>query len=80
LELWDAQTARRIALQKKELHCTMDIISLGNVDLNLIQKRFLQEVDTNVIALIGAPDKWKSGFDAIGCLVSEAWQGVEGTS
>lgn len=77
LELWDAQTARRIALQKKELHCTKDIISLGNVDLNLIQKRFLQEVDTNVIALIGAPEKWKSGFDSIGCLVAEAWQGIE---
>lgn len=77
LELWDAQTARRIALQKKELHCTKEIISLGNVDLNLIQKRLLQEVDTQVIALIGAPEKWKSGFDGIGCLVAEAWQGVE---
>jgi hypothetical protein len=77
LELWDAQTARRIALQKKELHCTKEIISLGNVDLNLIQKRLLQEVDTKVIALIGAPEKWKAGFDAIGCLVAEAWQGVE---
>lgn len=77
LELWDAQTARRIALQKKELHCTKQLISLGNVDLNLIQRRFLQELDCRVIALIGAPEKWKAGFDAVGCLVAEAWQGVE---
>lgn len=77
LELWDAQTARRVALQKKELHCTKEIISLGNVDLNLIQKRLLQEVDARVVVLVGAPEKWSSGFDTTGGLIAKTWQGIE---
>jgi hypothetical protein len=77
LDLWDAQTARRIALQKKELNCPWQIVSIGNVDLNLIQKRFLQEIETTVTTLIGAPEKWKGGFDAAGCLVAEAWQTLD---
>lgn len=77
LELWDAQTARRVALQKKELNCQKQIVCVGNADLNLIQKRFLKESEAEVHILIGAPENWKNGFDDTGCLVAEAWQTVE---
>jgi RecB family exonuclease len=77
LELWDAQTARRIALQKNELQSSNQIILIGNVDLNRIQKNLLEYLGKQVTVLVGAPESWHRGFDNTGCLLAEAWHAIE---
>lgn len=74
LHLWDAQTARLVAIQKKEPQTDRDIILLGMVDMNTALRRMLDLVAPRVTALIVAPQDEAGRFDDYGCLIPEAWQ------
>lgn len=74
LELWDAQTARLVAIQKKEPKTDRDVVLLGMVDANTALRRMLDFVAPRVTALVIAPQDLSSQFDDYGCLIPEAWQ------
>jgi ATP-dependent exoDNAse (exonuclease V) beta subunit len=73
-DLWDIQTARRYAIDKKEPKSDSDILVVGAVDLNRAQRSFLEAVRERVTILIGAPSSWGEGFDEFGTLRSGFWQ------
>ncbi len=75
--LWDVQSARRFAIDNKEVRTDHEIILVGAVDLNRAQRRFLSEVADSVRVLIGAPESYAAGFNQDGTLASEYWQDIE---
>ncbi len=72
--LWDLQTARRYAIDQKEVKSEREIILIGAVDLNQAQRRFLDQVAEDVQVLVGAPKSFEGGFHADGTLSPEFWQ------
>ena len=76
LELWDVQTARIVAIQKKEVKTDSTIVLVGTVDMNLTQKRILDLVSDNVVSLVFAPESHHHLFDQYGCLHSKRWKDV----
>lgn len=75
--LWDLQTARRFAIDQKEVNTDKDIILIGAVDLNRAQRRFLDAVSSQVRVLIGASLAFQSGFHSDGSLIPDFWQDLE---
>jgi hypothetical protein len=75
--LWDIQSARRFAIDHKEVQTDREIILIGAVDLNRAQRRFLGAVADSVQVLIGAPLSYAAGFDEDGTLRPEYWQDIE---
>ena len=75
--LWDRQTARVVAVRKREIRTTADIILVGTADMNRILRNMLDQVRTQVTALIHAPPAWHDRFDEYGCLRPEAWQQLQ---
>ncbi len=75
--LWDVQSARRFAIDNKEVRTDLEIILVGAVDLNRAQRRFLSVVADSVRVLIGAPESYAAGFNPDGTLASEYWQDIE---
>jgi hypothetical protein len=73
LQLWDIQTARLVAIEKREPVAQHDIILIGAVDLNGALRQMLNQVADRVTALIGAPRELEAAFDAHGCLLIPAW-------
>ncbi|WP_425614618.1 PD-(D/E)XK nuclease family protein [Anatilimnocola sp. NA78] len=76
LKVWDAQTARLVAIEKKEPQTDCDVLLLGMVDMNTALRKMLDLVAPQVTALIVAPEKEVERFDSHGCLVPEAWQAL----
>lgn len=77
LEVWDAQTARLVAIDRNECVCDHNIVLLATVDMNLTLRSMLDQVRSKVTALVFAPEEWSSRFDELGCLKPETWEGVE---
>ncbi len=73
LELWDQQTARRVAIRDNECMTDRPIVLLGTADLNRQQRLMLDQVGEHVTALVFAPDALADRFDEHGCLKPEAW-------
>ena len=76
LQLWDIQTARLVAVQRRECRTDCDLILIGAVDMTITLRRMLDQVADRVTALVFAPESWSSRFDDHGCLVPAAWQTV----
>ncbi|MBI2481544.1 MAG: PD-(D/E)XK nuclease family protein, partial [Planctomycetia bacterium] len=76
LDLWDKQTARLVAIHKRECQIARDLIVIGTVDMNVATRQMLDQVADRVTALIFAPSEWDSRFDEHGCLLSAVWQDV----
>jgi RecB family exonuclease len=76
LQLWDVQTARLVAIEKRECHTDYDIVLIGTVDLNGTLRAMLQQVATNVTTYIHAPEELSEHFDEFGCLIPEVWNEV----
>jgi ATP-dependent helicase/nuclease subunit B len=74
LDLWDAQTARLVAIKYKEPKTDRDLVLLGMADMNRTLRQMLDLVVARVTALIVAPESWAAKFDGHGCLFPEAWQ------
>jgi ATP-dependent helicase/nuclease subunit B len=76
-QLWDKQTARLVAIQKREIRTDKDIVLIGMVDLNTAQRQMLDQVANRVTALVFAPPELADRFDEHGCLIPSAWTAAE---
>lgn len=74
--VWDLQTARKIAVEKREVATDQDVILIGSVDLNRTMRSMLDLVADRVTALVHAPEDQSPLFDDYGCLVAKKWQDV----
>ena len=76
LDLWDRQTARRVAVEHDECQADRDIVLIGTVDINLTMRRMLESdrVAARVTALVHAPESLGDHFDPLGCLVADRWR------
>ena len=70
LGLWDQQTARLVAIERRECSSDKDILLVGTTDMNSATRHMLDQVADRVTALIHAPESLADRFDAHGCLVS----------
>lgn len=73
LSLWDAQTARLVAIQQREPHTERDLVLVGTVDMNQATRQILDLVADRVTALIASPKERADWFDSHGCLLPEKW-------
>jgi ATP-dependent helicase/nuclease subunit B len=76
LELWDIQTARLVAVQRRECRTDCDLIMVGTVDMTILLRQMLDQVADRVTALVFAPESWSDRFDEHGCLIPSAWERV----
>ena len=76
LEVWDIQTARLYAVEKRECRTEHDVVLLGTVDMNRTLRQMIDQVADHVTVLVHAPESWEDRFDAYGCLVPDAWSEV----
>ncbi|MBX3423287.1 MAG: UvrD-helicase domain-containing protein [Pirellulaceae bacterium] len=74
LQLWDIHTARQRALTASEAKASRQIIVVGCMDLNRVQRGFLSAVSDQVQVWVAAPPARSSGFDPLGCLEADYWQ------
>ena len=79
LGLWDVQSARLYALEHEEPQTyrfarRQQVIAIGCVDLNEVQKGFLSAIAAQVEIWVAAPDDQHRSFDEYGCLRQEVWQ------
>lgn len=77
LDLWDVQTARLRALESNEAATDRQIIVIGCVDLNRVQRGFLNAISSQVQIWVAAPQSLDSSFDPLGCLEAQHWQGQD---
>ncbi len=73
LSLWDAQTARLVAIERREPHTDHDLVLVGTVDMNQATRQILDLVAERVTALIASPQDRAEWFDSHGCLVPSLW-------
>jgi len=73
VQRWDRQTARLIAIHKRECATDKRIVLVGTVDLPQAIRQMIEQVADHVTALIHAPQEWADRFDDLGCLISGAW-------
>jgi inactivated superfamily I helicase len=76
LQLWDVQTARLVAIKRREPKANGDIVLIGTVDQNQSTRQILELVAERVTSLIAAPRDREQAFDAQGCLVPAEWTEV----
>jgi ATP-dependent helicase/nuclease subunit B len=72
-KLWDAQSARLVAIERREIQTTQPIFLLSTVDLNQALRQMLDQVAGHVTALIAAPECLADAFDEHGCLRIDLW-------
>lgn len=73
VNLWDIQTARLVAIEKKEFATGREVVLLGTVDLNRGLRQILDQVAPQATALVYAPEQLADRFDTYGCLIPSAW-------
>lgn len=76
LGLWDQQSARLLAVQKRECHTKQQLILIGTTDINRTLRAMLQQVKDQVTVLIHAPEAWRDRFDEFGVVRPAAWEHV----
>lgn len=74
LDVWDRQTARLVAIRKRECRTERGVVLVGAVDMNRAQRQMLDQVADRVWALIFAPPELEDRFDEHGCVIPEAWR------
>ena len=74
LSLWDVQTARLVAVQRRECATNRETILVGAADISVTLRQMLDQLADRVIALVFAPEEWAERFDHYGCLVPAAWE------
>lgn len=74
VELWDVQTARRVALQKQEYATEREIVLVNVVDMNHTLRHILRAVSRRVSTFVIAPEELSSRFDELGCLIDSTWR------
>jgi RecB family exonuclease len=74
LGLWDRQTARRVAIERRECRLDRPLALIGLVDMNRTLRRMLAQVQDQVTILVHAPVSMSARFEEDGTLKSEAWE------
>jgi len=64
--------ARRLASQPA-VRTDLEVLLVGVVELNTLQRRVLEAIDDSVTAIIHAPESEAPGFDDLGCVIPGAW-------
>jgi ATP-dependent helicase/nuclease subunit B len=77
LELWDVQTARLVAIEKREIHTDKQVVLVGTVDLNRTQRQMLDQIAERVTTIVFAPAEYADRFDQYGCVVPSTWTQAE---
>ncbi len=77
LELWDRQTARTIAIEKRECWTDKQLVMLGTADINRSMRRMLDQVEESVTSLVFAPADLAGRFDEYGALEPNSWREAE---
>lgn len=73
LQLWDRQASRLIAVDQDECTADFDIVLMGTVDMNLVVRKMLLQVQDRVTAIVHAPNSEAHRFDDLGCLLADDW-------
>ena len=58
LHLWDKQSARLVAIKNREIKTDKQIVLVGMADLNQAQRQMLDQIASQVTALVFAPQTW----------------------
>jgi len=74
--LADRELARREALDEGRLGFTGELWLVGVSELPGVLRRAVEAVSGRARALIHAPEDRADAFDALGCVVTEAWEGA----
>ena len=74
LGLWDIQTARLFAVERRLCATESDIVLVSMVDMDRTLRGMLDQVADRVTALVLAPESQADRFDAHGCLVAAGWR------
>lgn len=74
LSLWDIQTARKIAIEKREITTDKQIVLIGTVEITRTLREFLGQIEERVTSLVFAPPEFADRFDAFGGLIPAAWK------
>lgn len=73
LQLWDAQTARRVAIRQHEFRTSSQVVLIGTVDLNSTQRRMLDQIASQVTTVVFCDPDHTTRFDEYGCLLADRW-------
>jgi ATP-dependent helicase/nuclease subunit B len=73
----DPHAAQRAQLETRGVDRTAEIILIGVTELNAAQRAIVSAVGERATALIHAPSSLADHFDALGCVVPEAWADAE---
>ncbi len=75
---WDRQTARRVAVEQREVDFDGRIVLLATVDVDPLQRKMLSQVNGQIDALVALPagigPDPEACFDDFGCIVPDAWR------
>jgi len=74
LDLWDRQTARLVAIERKEPATDCDILLIGLADMNHTLRAMLEQVSDRVHVFVHAPESLAARFDQFGVLIPDAWE------
>ena len=73
LQVWDVQTARRVAIKNGECGSERDVLLIGMADMNRTQRQMLEQIADRVTTFVYAPQELADRFDEFGCVLPEAW-------
>lgn len=73
LNLWDKQSARLFAIDKRECRTDKQIVLIATADINRSLRAMLDQVAEHVTSLILAPEEDAGCFDEHGCLIPQNW-------
>jgi RecB family exonuclease len=76
-QLWDIQTARLVAIERREIATEKKIVLIGMADLNRAQRLMLDQIAARVTAIVVAPRDFADRFDEHGCLIPGKWTDAE---
>ena len=73
LQVWDVQTARRVAIKNGECGSERDVLLIGMADMNRTQRQMLEQIADRVTTFVYAPQELANRFDDFGCVLSDPW-------
>lgn len=75
-KLWDRQTARRVAVERRECRTDRLVVLIGTVDMNGTLRGMIDQIADQVLVFVHAPNELADRFDDFGVLKSDAWEQV----
>ncbi|MEE2826217.1 MAG: PD-(D/E)XK nuclease family protein [Planctomycetota bacterium] len=73
VDLWDQQTARTVAIERRECRTERQVVMLGTADLNRCVREMLAQLEVPPKILVAAPSTWSDRFGPYGGLLTDRW-------